>query len=511
MSLAVLYSRAKVGIDAPLVHVEVHLSNGLPSFSIVGLPETAVKESKDRVRSAILNSGFDFPSSRITVNLAPADLPKEGGRFDLAIALGILVASGQIPDTHLEQYEFVGELALTGALRKVDGLIPSALAATRAQRCLILPLHNKTEASLTKAPHLMADHLLKICEHLSHLNPAEGACSLEVSTSEPLKNEQYHGPDMDMVKGQHHAKRALEIAAAGCHNLIMSGPPGTGKSLLAHCLPGILPSLNEQQALEVASLYSVSTQPQRAYFTTRPFRQPHHTSSGVALVGGGSHPKPGEISLAHNGVLFLDEIPEFQRTVLDVMREPLETGHISISRAAQQVEYPAKFQLVAAMNPCPCGYLKQPNKRCGECSEARALKYQSSVSGPLMDRIDIQIEVPALPKGLLSNEQVTSESSASIKERVQAAHLLQHARQGCSNAHLDHKQLKQICPLSQPLSELLENALEKLGLSARAYHRIIKVARTIADLSQCTNIEKAHLMEALGYRQLERRLTAQTP
>lgn len=500
MSLAVIFSRAKVGVDAPLVHVETHLSNGLPSFSIVGLPETAVKESKDRVRSAIINSGFEFPASRITVNLAPADLPKEGGRFDLAIALGILCASGQLPDQDLDKYECIGELALTGAIRKVDGVIPAALAAHRAERTLLLPEFNKEEASLSKCPALCADHLLKFCHHLTdqqHLTLIE---PLQVST------EQYHGPDMAQVKGQHHAKRAIEIAAAGNHNLLFAGPPGTGKSMLAHCLPGILPPLNEHEALEVAALYSVSKHLQRPYFLTRPFRQPHHTSSGVALVGGGTHPKPGEISLAHHGVLFLDEIPEFSRVVLDVMREPLETGHISISRAAQQVDYPARFQLIAAMNPCPCGYLKQPNKRCGECSEAKALKYQSSISGPLLDRIDIQIEVPALPRGLLSSSEDQSESSEHVRQRVIQARQIQLSRQGCPNAQINQKDMTHTCGLPKELSDILEDALDKLGLSARAYHRILKVARTIADLANSESIQKPHILEALSYRQMERRL-----
>jgi magnesium chelatase family protein len=500
MSLAVIFTRAKVGIHAPLVHVETHLSNGLPAFSIVGLPEAAVKESKDRVRSAILNSNFEFPASRITVNLAPADLPKEGGRFDLAIALGILAASGQIPQQDFSQYEFLGELALTGALRKVDGIIPAAIAASLTNRQLIIPEANQAEIALTQDSHLVANHLLQVCKHLSKQG------NLSEAPKQALNKETFHGPDLSQVKGQHHAKRALEISAAGAHNLLMSGPPGTGKSLLAHCLPGILPALNQHEALEVAALYSVSNQPARSYFTTRPFRQPHHTSSGVALVGGGSHPKPGEISLAHHGVLFLDEIPEFNRKVLDVMREPLETGRINISRAAQQIEYPARFQLVAAMNPCPCGYIRQPNKRCNDCSESKALKYQSAVSGPLLDRIDIQIEVPALPKGLLSSKEGSSENSLTVKSRVELACQQQFQRQGCHNAHLSQQQLGEHCSLSESLSNILEDALERLGLSARAYHRIIKVARTIADLAQSPDIEKSHLLEALGYRQMERRL-----
>ncbi len=518
MSLAVIFARAKLGIEAPLVHVETHLSNGLPGFSIVGLPETAVKESKDRVRSAILNSGFDFPSQRITVNLAPADLPKEGGRFDLAIALGILAASGQIPLEKLASYEFIGELALTGALRPVDGVIACAMACAVEKRRLVIPASNQNEAALCKQCEcFVANELLNICRYFLNAekikpqaDKTEEADAQDlrpvIANPEAFSHTLSGAPDLAEVKGQPHAKRALEIAAAGSHNLLMSGPPGTGKSMLAQCLPAILPPLNEHEALEVAALYSVSSQPARTVFYQRPFRQPHHTSSGVALVGGGARPRPGEISLAHHGVLFLDELPEFHRTVLDVLREPLETGHISISRAAQQVDYPARFQLVAAMNPCPCGYLKQANKRCADCSEAKALKYQSSVSGPLLDRIDLQIEVPALPKGLLSSHDPDAETSKQVQQRVIQARQRQLDRQGCANAHLSSKQVTTHCKLDKALARLLEDAIERLGLSARAYGRILKVARTLADLAGSQQIEQAHLLEALSYRQLERRL-----
>ena len=501
MSFATLFSRARVGVDAPLVTVEVHLSAGLPGFSMVGLPETAVKESKDRVRSAILNAGFDFPQQRITVNLAPADLPKEGGRYDLAIALGILAASGQIPAEKLSAFEWLGELTLSGEIHRVQGIIPAVIAARDASRATVLPLENSAEAALCKTPCFASRHLLELCASLNlnqSLSPVPAA--QQISAPQALH-------DLSEVRGQQQARRALEVAAAGGHNLLMNGPPGTGKTLLASCLPGILPRLDEDEALQVAAIYSVAQPGNPLPWSSRPFRAPHHTASGVALVGGGSQPKPGEITLAHHGVLFLDELPEYSRKVLDVLREPLETGAIVIARAAQSVNYPARFQLVAAMNPCPCGYIKDAKKRCADCSESKARRYQASVSGPLLDRIDIQIEVPPLPKGILTDQQSPAgESSAVVQARVQAAFERQLARQGCRNASLGNAQLREVCALPPELSQLLESAIERIGLSARAYHRVLKVARTIADLAGETQLQKSHLLEALSYRQLERNL-----
>ena len=500
MSLAVLYSRAREGINAPLVDVEVHLANGLPALSIVGLPEKAVQESKDRVRGALINSRFEFPARRITINLAPADLPKEGGRFDLPIALGVLAASGQIPGELLSQYEFIGELALSGELRPVKGVLPVALAARDAGRALVVPQEGAAEAALVSGLDIYpVRHLLEICEHLT-----QGGRIPRYTAS--LKNSTLAvGSDLSDVRGQPHAKRALEIAAAGGHSLLMVGPPGTGKSMLASRLPGILPSMTEAEALETAAVLSVSDRGFSVeHWSCRPFRQPHHTASGVALVGGGSNPRPGEISLAHNGVMFLDELPEFDRRVLEVLREPLESGRITISRAARQAEFPARFQLVAAMNPCPCGYLGDSARDC-RCSADKVARYRDRISGPLMDRIDMHIEVPRLPTELLhrpADEFV--EGSASVRERVEIARECQLQRMGRSNSALSSREVEDTCVVDDATRALLYRAMERLKLSARAYHRILKVARTIADLDAQTEIQTAHVSEAIGYRCLDR-------
>lgn len=501
MSLAIVYTRARLGVEAPLITVEVHLSNGLPGLSIVGMPEAVVRESKDRVRSALINSNFEFPSRRITINLAPADLPKDGSRFDLAIAIGILAASEQIQKNCLNSTEFVGELALSGELRGIHGVLPAAIACGKAQHQLMIANENAAEAALCEGTETFAaPTLLSVCEHLDR----QTLSSIVFS----YPDNQQSTPNLNEVCGQQHAKRGLEIAAAGGHNLLLYGPPGTGKTMLASRLPSIMPMLSQEQAIEVASIYSLCGHP-TPLWKIPPFRNPHHTASSVALVGGGSHPKPGEISLAHYGVLFLDELPEFQRQVLEVLREPLESGEIRISRATAQLNFPAQFQLVAAMNPCPCGYLgnNDKSKKHCSCTKEQIQKYRQKISGPLLDRIDLHIPVNNLSIKELSqpkNTQNRGESSSEIQTRVICARERQLKRQGCTNAKLNNCQLEKVAQLGEAENNVLHNAVERLGLSARAYHRIIKVARTIADLAGVEYITSEHLAESLSLRNFDR-------
>jgi magnesium chelatase family protein len=576
MSLSIVYTRANLGVDAPLVTIEVHLSNGLPAFNLVGLPETTVKESRDRVRSAIINSDFEFPSKRITVNMAPADLPKGGSRFDLAIAIGIIAASEQLKRVDLNQYEFVGELALSGNLRPIQGALPMAFAASKSNRQLVLPKQNGDEASLVSAAQIIAaNSLTEVYLHLCNKQkiPAHIAKKTKTKTS-------VYGDMSDIVE-QHHAKRALEIAAAGAHNILFFGPAGTGKSMLANRLLSIMPELDEESALTSASIRSISGDKIcLSTWRNRAFRQPHHTSSAAALVGGGSYPKPGEISLAHKGVLFLDELPEFGRHILDVLREPMETGVINISRAAQKVVYPADFQLVCAMNPSPTGDIDDQR-----ANPDQVLRYLNRISGPFLDRIDLQVNVPRIdlskaltirhqsqpsmhrsqasvhnivetqnrPANIDSSAQMNQaaintprrhsdvptepltkpsieqfqvstpvlsaqvpaetmhsdqqiETSEVVKHRVIAAQERQLKRQGKLNKSLSGKEIEQYCPLSETESIFLSKAMQSMNLSMRAYHRTMRVARTIADLECLDRVNQRHLAEALSFRSFDRML-----
>ena len=500
MALAVLRSRGLEGLFAPQVTVEVHLAAGLPAFTLVGLPDTEVREARDRVRAAIQNCGFEFPQRRITVNLAPADLPKESGRFDLPIALGILIASGQLQAAELDRYEFAGELALSGELRAVRGTLAMCAAmhgnfTAAGAPTFVLPLESAPEAALIEGMKVLpAENLLQVCAHLS------GRESLPVFAVPPAPTPGLY-PDLAEVKGQAPAKRALEIAAAGAHSLLLSGPPGAGKSMLAQRLPGLLPPMTKDEALESAAVHSLAGSFSLARWKQRPFRAPHHTASAAALVGGGGTPRPGEISLAHNGTLFLDELPEFQRGVLESLREPLETGRIHVARAARRAEFPARFQLVAAMNPCPCGWLGHASGKC-RCTPDQVARYRGKLSGPLLDRIDLMLDVPAVSEGEL-RARGDGESSAAVRARVTAARERQQARQGKPNAGLTPDEIDAHCRPGDDGAALLKRAMQQLGLSARAYHRILKVARTIADLAGApdgTALGAAHIAEAVHYR-----------
>lgn len=496
MELSIIYSRAAAGIAAPPVQVETHLGNGLPSFNIVGLPETAVRESRDRVRCALQNSHFDFPDRRITVNLAPADLPKEGGRFDLPIALGILAASGQLPAGNLPSHEFIGELALSGAIRPIPGIIPAAQACTNANRTLVTPADNAVLAAVVPGSRIIgAADLLTLCAHLNGRQPLPPTLP-----TNPEQHAVVHYPDLADIAGQSLARRALEIAACGGHNLLLCGPPGTGKTLLASRLPGILPPPDPEEALTCAALHSFYDSTSLEHLGRRPFRSPHHSASAAALVGGGARPRPGEASLAHGGVLFLDELPEFSRQVLEMLREPMEAAAITLSRANHKFTYPARFQLVAAMNPCPCGFHGDQQQPC-RCTPDQIQRYRQRLSGPLLDRIDLHAEVPRLDAASLLRERTAAESSASVRERVMAARSRQLQRQGCTNAVLPDAQFREFCRLEPAARHYLEQAADAMHLSGRGLHRSLRVARTLADMAGAASIDCGHVAEALAFRQ----------
>jgi magnesium chelatase family protein len=496
MTVATVASRALAGIDAPEVTVEVHLGPGLPAFHIVGLPDAEVREARDRVRAALNHGHFEFPARRITVNLAPAELPKDSSRFDLPIALGILAASGQLALPALNGQEFAGELSLTGELRAVRGALAMALAARAAGRAFVLPEGNAPQAALAEGARILpARSLLEVVAHLAGEAPL-----LEYAGEVRASSAAY--ADFSDVKGQQQAKRALEVAAAGAHSVLMMGPPGTGKSMLAARFPGILPELSQAEALEVAAIHSVSASGFEATrWGERPYRSPHHSASAAALVGGGALPRPGEISLAHHGVLFLDELPEFDRDVLEALREPLECGRVSIARAARHAQFPARFQLVAAMNPCPCGHCGDRSGRC-RCTPERIARYRGRISGPLADRIDLKLEVPA-PREAELVAAAAGESSAAVRARVEKARRVQLERQSKPNALLGTREIDRHCETDRDGDQLLRHALARLLLSARAYHRVLRVARTIADLAGAGTIAAEHIAESIQYRRLD--------